>query len=200
MHNLVFDFGNVIGYFDHERTLRRLARHTDLSIGEMRALVYDTPLEDAYEAGRISTEAFVAEAHRRWRLRCGPDELAAAWADIFEPNPDVCGLIPKLKGRYRIFLGSNTNDLHARQFRRQFADTLAHFDGLFLSHEIGVRKPDCGFFAHCQRQVAAPPERCLFIDDLPANVAGAKTCGWHGIVFRGCQELEAQLRNLGILD
>lgn len=199
MQTIVFDFGNVIGFFDHRRTLQRLAQHTDLSIDEMQAAVYDSPLEDDYATGRISSDEFVAEAHRRWRLRCHVDDVAAAWVDIFDPNVELCALIPHLKKSYRIFLGSNTNDLHARHFRRQFADTLAHFDGLFLSHEIGVCKPNAEFFAHCQRVVASPPGRCLFIDDIPANVAGAKACGWQAIVFRSCRDLEQRLRELGIV-
>jgi glucose-1-phosphatase len=199
MQTIVFDFGNVIGYFDHERTLKRLAQHSDLSVAQMRAAVYDTPLEDAYEVGEIATADFLIEVHKRWRLRCDHDELAAAWADIFSPNPELCPIIPRLKRRYRLLLGSNTNDLHSRHFRRQFADTLGHFDSLILSHEIGVRKPKAGFFHHCQKQAGASPEQCLFIDDMAENVAGAEACGWRGIVFRDCRDLEARLNALGIL-
>ena len=199
MQTIVFDFGNVIGFFDHQRTLTRLAAHSDLTPAQMRAAVYDTPLEDAYEAGEIATADFLAEVHKRWRLRCSHDDLAAAWADIFSPNADLCPIIPRLKGRYRLLLGSNTNDLHSRHFRRQFADTLTYFDGLILSHEIGVRKPKAEFFQHCQQRAGTAPEHCLFIDDMPDNVAGAQACGWRGIIFRDCRDLEERLNALGIL-
>ncbi len=200
MQTIVFDFGNVVGYFDHRRTLERLALYTDLTAAEMEAAVYGTPLEDAYEAGQISTEDFLAEVVRRWRLRCDQGTLAAAWADIFQPNPEVCSLVPLLKPRYRLLLGSNTNDLHCRQFRRQFADVLELFDGLVMSYQIGVRKPHPGFFAHCHRQAQCPAEKCLFIDDLAANVAGAKACGWQGIVYVDFLDLQNRLRALGILE
>jgi putative hydrolase of the HAD superfamily len=198
MQTIIFDFGNVIGYFDHERTLRRLAPFTDMTPAQMRAAVYDTSLEDAYEAGQVSTDDFLAEVERRWRLRCARAEAAAAIADIFHPNEAVCALIPRLKPRYRLLLGSNTNDLHSQQFRRQFADTLAHFDGLVMSHEIKVRKPQRGFFEHCSGLAKSPPERCVFIDDLPSNIAGARACGLHGIVFTDYRDLETRMRTLGI--
>src|SRR5262249_50727708 len=106
MQTIVFDFGNVIGYFYPERTLRLLPRHTGLTSEAMRGAVYDTPLEEAYEAGQISTPDFLVEVHQRWRLRCDREELASAWADIFTANADLCPIIPRLKERHRLLLGS----------------------------------------------------------------------------------------------
>src|SRR5262245_1401207 len=193
MQTIVFDFGNVIGFFDYQRTLRRLGAHTALTPAQMEAAVYGTTLEDEYGSGRMSSPDFLAELHRLWGLRCDQAETAAAFADIFTPNHEVCALVPLLAGRYRLLLGSNTNDLHARHFRRQFADTLRHFHSLVLSHEIGVCKPHADFFLHCEHLAACAPEACLFIDDLPENVAGARACGWHGLVYRDPQELRSSL-------
>ena len=95
-------------------------------------------------------------------------------------------------------MGSNTNELHARQFLEQFADRLQHFDALVLSHKIGVRKPKAGFFEHCIRLAECAPAECLFIDDLAANVAGARACGWQGIVYTSFPDLRQQLMALGI--
>ncbi len=187
-----------MGFFDHGKTLQKLAAHTDLSPAQMRELFYAAHLEEAYEAGQISDEAFVQELHRLAKLRCTEEFTAEAWGDIFTPNEAVCALIPQFKPRYRLLLGSNTNSLHARKFVKQFADVLAHFDALVLSHEIGVRKPKRGFFEHCQRLADCAPDECLFIDDLPANVAGARELGWHGIVFTGVADLERELARLGI--
>ncbi len=195
---IVFDFGNVVGYFDHQITLRKLCAHTDLDADAIRAAFRAANLEDEYESGRLSTPAFLQRLRAIGQLRCTEDFLATAWADIFRPNPDVCDLLPLLKPRYRLLLGSNTNDLHARQFRRQFAEPLRHFDALVLSHEIGVRKPLAGFFQHCQVLAGCGPAECVFIDDLPANVAGARALGWHGIVFTDIHDLRSRLGDLGI--
>ena len=106
--------------------------------------------------------------------------------------------MPRLKPHYRLLLGSNTSELHARQFTKQFADTLRHFDELVFSYEIGVRKPDRGFFEHCLRKANCEPAECLFIDDMPANVAGAKSCGWEAIVYTDFQSLHTELLGFGI--
>ena len=198
IQTIVFDFGNVVGRFDYGRTLESLRRHTDLTPQEIRAAIYAAELEDAYESGRLSTAEFLAKVRAVCRLNCADEVLRAAWCDIFWPNEEVCALIPQLKPRYRLLLGSNTNELHAGHFRRQFADTLRHFDALVLSHEVGARKPRPAFFEHCQRLAGCGPEGCLFIDDLPANVAGARACGWHGIVFTGAADLRTHLADLGV--
>src|SRR5262249_2185373 len=143
---IVFDFGNVIAFFDYRPTLEKLAAHSDLSADDLLDAYWAANLENNYEAGRLTTPVFLQRLREVGRLQCTETYLAAAWADIFSPNPAVCELLPILKPRYRLLLGSNTNDLHACQFRRQFAKELAHFDGLVLSHEIGVRKPIAGFF------------------------------------------------------
>ena len=198
IRTIVFDFGKVVGFFDHRRAIDRVAAHTPLPPEEVYARVIGGELEDAYESGRISTPEFLRQVRQACGYRCPEEELAAAYADIFWPNPDVCGLIPRLRPRYRLLLGSNTNELHARQFCRQFADTFRHFDHLVLSHEVGTRKPKAAFFEHCQRLAGSRPEECLFIDDLPANVAGAAACGWQGVVYTDFDELRRQLAGRGI--
>jgi putative hydrolase of the HAD superfamily len=198
IRTVVFDFGNVLAYFDYGRTLGRLLPHTDRDAEGLRAAFGTADLAAAYEVGRLTTAEFLRRARAACGLRCGEDELAAAWSDIFRPNEAVCALVPRLRPRYRLLLASNTNELHARQFRRQFADTLLHFDALVLSHEVGACKPGRAFFEHCQRLAGCAPGACLFIDDLPENVEGARACGWQGIVYVDAEDLERRLAAAGV--
>jgi putative hydrolase of the HAD superfamily len=198
IQTIVFDFGNVVGLLDHYRTLLKLTPYTDLTAGAMYDAVYGSALEDQLESGVLSTNDFLARVHKLWRLRCDVAFLSAAIADIFTPNPEVCNLVPILARRYRLLLGSNTNAIHAEHFTRQFGDTLSHFHALVLSHEIGVRKPRPGFFEHCQTLALGDPAACLFIDDLEANVTGARAMRWHGLVYRPGEDLPGQLRQLGL--
>jgi len=198
MQAIAFDFGNVLGFFDHRITLNRLVAHTEMSAEEMFAAVYDSALEDAFESGQITAASFLKEVRQLCKLRCDDRFLTEAWSDIFRPNEDVCRLIQTLKPRYRLLLASNTNNLHASRYRRQFADTLRHFDHQVLSYEIGVRKPRPEFFEHCRRLAGCPARECLFIDDLADNIAGARTCGWEGIVYKRFDDLQKRLEEFGI--
>jgi putative hydrolase of the HAD superfamily len=198
MRAVVFDFGNVVGFFDHGRALTRLRTHTDLSEAELRAAIFSGTLEDDYESGRITSAAFLEHVIHLCRFRCSAEVLAAAYADIFWPNDDVCTLLPQLRGRYTLLLGSNTCEIHATQFKRQFAEAMGHFDRLVLSYEIGARKPRPEFFRHAQQLAGCAATQCLFIDDLPANVDGAQACGWNGIVYRRGDDLRSRLKDFGI--
>jgi putative hydrolase of the HAD superfamily len=198
IHAIAFDFGNVVGFFDYTRTTNRLSRHTDLSAEEMYRRVYGSDLEFAYDSGRITTSEFLRRARLLCELRCPDEEVAAAWADIFHANEEIISLLPELKSRYRLILASNTNELHSRQFTGQFAMALAQFDAMVFSHAIGVRKPDPAFFEQCQKLAGYPANECVFIDDLADNIAGARQCGWHGIVYRGIANLREELKRLGI--
>ena len=197
MKTIIFDFGNVVGFFDHGRTLTKMAPFSNLTPNDMYAAVYDGGLEDRFERGHLSPLAFLEEAHALWQLRCDIDVLADAVADIFTPNPEVCDLIPRLAEHHRILLGSNTNAIHSHQFITQFADVLGHFESLVLSHEIGARKPEAVFFQHCHRLADAPPAQCVFVDDLLPNIHGARAIGFHTIHYRPNNDLAAQLRALG---
>lgn len=195
---IVFDFGNVVGYFDHRRAARHLSAHSELAEDAIFKHLSDDACVDEYESGRITSAEYLSRLRATLRTECTDERLTFGYADIFWPNEEVCTLLPRLKGRYRLLLGSNTTELHAAAFKRQFAETLAHFDGLVLSYEVGARKPKPEFFAHCQRLANCAAAECVFIDDLPANVAGAVACGWRGIVYQKGTDLAGELAALGI--
>jgi putative hydrolase of the HAD superfamily len=196
MRAVCFDFGNVVGFFDHFKAFEKLAPYTTWTSRRIYDEIYSGQLEDDLESGRLALDVFLAEFMRRTEMRCDVEFLKTACADIFTPNPEVCELIPRLARSHRIVLGSNTSGLHSVQFRKQFADVLGHFHAQVLSHEIGVRKPRAGFFERCAAEAGCPPTGCVFIDDLPANVAGARAIGMHGIVYRPGENLARTLDDL----
>ncbi len=198
IETIVFDFGNVVGFFDHRLTTNRLAGKADISADQVHAKLFGGALEIEYDLGRLTTAAFIDRAREACGLHCTDAEFAAAWADIFWHNRAVIDLLPILARRYQLLLASNTNELHSRQFRRQFVEPFQHFAGLVLSHEIGQRKPDAAFFEHCQRLANCAADACLFIDDLAVNVAGARACGWHGVLYARDMDLPAELRRHGV--
>jgi putative hydrolase of the HAD superfamily len=188
---LVFDFGNVVGKFDHHLTTRRLAPHAGISADELHRVLYDGPVAQQYETGEVTTPAFRAALKQAAALRCSDDFFDEAYSDIFWPNDELCELLPGLAQRYPLLLLSNTNDLHARKFRVQFAQSLVLFQHLVLSHEVKARKPECEIYKHVTRLAGCAPEEILFFDDVEGNIDGARACGWHGMVFTGTESLAA---------
>jgi FMN phosphatase YigB (HAD superfamily) len=195
---IIFDYGRVIGHFDHARTAAQLARYSRLSEREIRGYLYPDELEDRFEKGEVTPEDFVAVLRDQLQLDCPPDRIRTAIADIFWTNDHICTLIPRLVPRYRLILGSNTNAIHAEHFRQVSAPVLRHFHKLILSHEVNVRKPNRAFFEHCVEAAGQPAAACLFIDDLAANLAGARTAGLQTLLYGGQPTLVSELEALGV--
>ncbi|MFM7319833.1 MAG: HAD family hydrolase [bacterium] len=199
---VVFDFGNVIAHFDYKIAAGRIGQPLGLSGADLMAMAmglgFHSLLMDL-ESGRIAENTFLEELKTRLELPQTVAELAADWADIFTANEPVHALAHQLKDAgYALVLGSNTNAIHARQFRRQFAGLLDRFDGLVMSHEVGAMKPARLFYERCHTVAGVRPDECVFIDDMAENVAGAQSAGLHALHYTDTELLVNQLRKLGV--
>ncbi len=195
---ILFDFGNVLGFFDHRRALSKLKQHTALETKDLATILYGGELEIAYELGQISTDSYCASAQQAGQLSCTQEEFLEAFVDIFTLNQPVAALIPRLKPHYRLVLASNTNEAHFTFYRRQFAQVLDPFDHLIVSHEIGSRKPHLSFYEKCHQQARCQPDECLFVDDLPSNIQAAHKFGWNAVLLNDPLTLIQQMIKHGI--
>src|SRR5262245_57418942 len=111
IRTIVFDFGNVVGYFSHRRATECLSAHAGVPADVLHGRLFGGALEDDYESGRVTTAEFLRRIRDLGRFTCDDTVLAAGYAEIFWPNPDICALVAALKPGYTLLLGSNTNDL-----------------------------------------------------------------------------------------
>jgi glucose-1-phosphatase len=194
---ILFDFGNVLAFFDHRQAVRHFATQCDMAEVEMLQAIYDGPLEHEFESGRLTGDEFISRVIDRIGYRGTADEFRGEFVDIFTPNPPILELLPRLARSFRLVLASNTNELHSAHFRREYADSLRHFHALGMSWRFGVRKPTPEFFGHCLRLAECDPAEAFFVDDMPANVAGAESVGIPGICYHPGMDLLAELRCRG---
>jgi putative hydrolase of the HAD superfamily len=199
---LMFDFGNVVSFFDYGLMYDRFGKLLGLSGKEFEASLDREGilgLSKRLERGQISPDEFWSSVKESTKLGITQEEFERGWGEIFTLNEPVARLIKELKRQgYTLLLGSNTSVLHSRAFREQFADTIACFDHLIFSHDLGEMKPSSSFFSACLDAVHARPESCVFIDDAESNVEGARACGLQGIVYRSPLELIRELSQLGV--
>jgi putative hydrolase of the HAD superfamily len=86
------------------------------------------------------------------------------------------------QNKYKLFLLSNTNEMHIEYVQKNvsfFGEFKSCFDGFYLSHEIGIRKPDQHIYDYVLKQNDLNPHECLFIDDTRENIEAAKVLGIH---------------------
>jgi len=73
------------------------------------------------------------------------------------------------------------------------------FDAVVISHEVGMRKPEPRIFRHAAGLIGLPPDECVFIDDIEANVAAARACGMTGIWHDDPQRTAEHLSGLLVI-
>jgi len=169
--DFLFDIGRVLLDFDFERSLRKVAAHDpDASIAKL----LDHKLE--FETGRMSAAAFTRLACNT--LGCDSDAFTSAWRDIFTPVAPMWEVVRNLKScGHRLILFSNTNAIHCPWIFGKFPD-FSLFDAAGLSFQIGTMKPAQEIYHHAIRQFRLTPDRTLYIDDLPENIATGNQLGF----------------------
>jgi putative hydrolase of the HAD superfamily len=199
---LMFDFGNVIGFFDYSAMFHRFGQSLGLTAEQFESMIYErgaARLGIEFESGRLTAEEFARQVTELAGLEMSFEEFEVHWPDIFTLNEPVARLVAALKeSGYTLLLGSNTNVLHARFYRRTFEAALAPFDHFVFSYEIGELKPAQAFFKACVDKIGAPPGSCIFIDDALANVEGARASGLQAVHYRDTPRLIGDLRRLGV--
>jgi putative hydrolase of the HAD superfamily len=177
------------------RAYRAIEERTGLEPAEIRARLAATSLFRDFETGNMETEEFAAEVMRVIGFECGLPEFDRIWNSIFLPETLIPeSAIRELESRYRLIIVSNTNRLHFEMLKRTYT-IFRYFFGYILSYQVKAMKPDPAFYAAALEMAECTPEECVFIDDLPENVAGAKLAGFDGILFESFPQLSEELKS-----
>ena len=72
------------------------------------------------------------------------------------------------------------------------------FKPIFLSYEIGSKKPSTSIFRHALKRMGLKPSECIFIDDNEQYLSGAKSVGIKTILFKNTVQLKTELKRCGI--
>ncbi|WP_296637885.1 HAD-IA family hydrolase [Polaribacter sp.] len=176
--NIIFDFGDIFINLDKQGTYKAMAALAVTKISEDMIQVYHQ-----YEKGLISTEEFINFYEDKFHLN--REDLVNAWNAILLDFPKRrLGFITELAAskKYRLFLLSNTNDLHIKWIQNSLGTEFYNefkkaFEQFYLSHEIHFRKPDSEIYEFVLEQNNIKPKETLFVDDLKENTDSAKKLG-----------------------
>lgn len=195
---VIFDVGNVQVAFDPERMLRQLAQVMGCPVAAVRELLYGRPgLLLAYEGGALDSTQFLARLEALAGHGLDARTIISAYTEIFTPIPTTEALIRRLKPRYRLGLLSNTSPWHVTHYIQRMP-TFELFDAVTLSCVVGANKPDPSLYQDALHQLALPPQACVYIDDIPAYAQAASALGMRGLTYTTAEQLETDLRALGV--
>ena len=144
---------------------------------------------EEFAVGVVSDLALaISPAEFLERFRCWPDALLDGAVE----------LVNIMRTQVRVGCLSNTNAVHWDRLRGSWGlDQL--FDVVFLSHEMGMLKPDREIFESVSSVAGCPNENVAFLDDSPSNVDQALRMGFQARKVKGVDEATEALVQLGLL-
>lgn len=194
----LFDMGNVLVHFSHERMCRQVAECCGVAPELVRKVLFESGFEWRYEAGEISSQDFHCQFQDRVDRRVDFDTLWRAGCDIFWRNESIEPVVNELRGQgFPLVLVSNTNEAHFEWVQERFA-VLEQFPKRALSYRVGACKPDRRMFETAVREAGVPAERCFYVDDVGEYVAAARELGIDGVQYTGTEALVGELARRGI--
>lgn len=181
--NIIFDLGGVILNIDFRKTDEafRLLGLENFSQHISQHHITDFFLQ--YETGKIDDIEFVDGIVKLIGKPAESEKIIEAWnALLLDFPPDRIELLKKLKSKYRIFLLSNTNSIHLKEFQQRLHDQFGVyledlFEKAYYSHAVNLRKPGAEIFILVLKENNLDPSETLFIDDTESNFEEAKKLG-----------------------
>ena len=198
IRTILFDLGNVLLNFSHDRMCRQIGDVFGVSASRVREVILSEGLYYRFDRGEISESAIHELLQETFDVRCKLEDLKRAVGDIFEPNTEMNSLLPILKDQgMRLVLLSNTCVTHINWIRSQY-ETLSYFDDLVLSYEVGACKPDEEIFLPTLSKIDCQPEECFYTDDIEEYVLAGRSHGLNGEVFTNAEKFRHDLQTLGV--
>lgn len=176
MQYFLFDIGHVLVDFDAEDFLHEAAGGAGrpvqpLSKEELKKI-------DEVEKGIISDTEFVDYLNQSRGLSWTVEDLVGVWSRMFTINDFGRGLfLEAIKSGLPVYTLSNIAQHHIDAIEGKWDGFFDGVSGLFLSYQIGTRKPDPVIYRHALEQLDAAGDQCFFIDDRPENVEAARSEG-----------------------
>lgn len=200
---LIFDLGNVIIDIDYGRPLSLLRQQLPQEKHYLVDQFYHTDFHKSFEKGLINSAIFRDEVRTYFEKDWSDEEVDKLWNSLLGKIPaERLNLVHKMKKHFQVGVLSNTNIIHILAVN----DILSHdhgvanfdpiFDWVFLSHEMGLAKPDAAIYEKMLTDLRTAPERVVFFDDLKENVEGAAALGIEAVHVTGPEVIFDYLKHV----
>lgn len=201
IRNLVFDFGKVLVDYDFPSVIdsffegqsaERRAEFDRLVLTEEWQSIKDReakPLAEIYEDMRQLYPQFATEITRM-------DKEFQRF--ITEEMPGMREVLAKLKAAGYHLYGLSNWSTKVYDTMKRFPEIFSYLEGSVISCNVHILKPEAGIYQALLEKYDLEPSECLFADDRPVNIEGARAVGMEGVVFTTTEAFIEDLRKFGI--
>jgi putative hydrolase of the HAD superfamily len=193
MRSILFDIGNVLVRYDHQRTIVALSDlyHTD----PVQLFTLYSQIGRQFGVGEITPIQVVDMLNSRYNATCSLEEFAEAFcAGLMRDDAALAYAVAlQVEGEVAVGAISNTNALHVAWLDAH-APELNEFELVIMSNEVGMLKPDPEIYELAMEILDASPAQILYIDDLAENVEAARQLGMSAILHHDWANTRAQIQ------
>jgi putative hydrolase of the HAD superfamily len=196
---LLFDLGRVVLDIDFDRVLAVWANYAGRTAADLAPRFVLDEAYRSHERGEIDDAAFFAALRAQLGIGLTDAQLLEGWNAIFVGEmPGIEAQLTRAGSHLPLYALSNTNAPHVAHFSREYAQVLRHFRSVFVSSDIGSRKPDPAAYDHVVATIGVAAPRIVFFDDLAENIAAARAHGLIGVHVTCSDDVAKALDQLGL--
>ena len=197
--NIIFDMGGVLIDYNPEKTVKKYfsKEHGEIFLRE----ILRNPIWNDKDRGIIFPDEIMEQKKDVIPAEIFEkvSEMVNNFYPYMPPFEDMCEVVKELKDNgYKIYLLSNaSSDFHER---RSGIPALSYFDGVVVSADYKLLKPEKEIYEVLYEKFSLKPEECFFIDDVQKNIDGAKATGMNGHCHSNTdmEGLKNALRDAGV--
>ena len=185
IRNIVFDLGGVLVDLDFKAAINGLQQAGFANVKEQLLAFDHEGIFKKFELGEMTADEFRTAIRENSTVTLTDEEIDALWnAMLLEIPREKLELILDLRGKYMVYLLSNTNSIHwdyvcKNAFNYRGFRVNDYFEETFLSYEMHLAKPDKAIYEKVLQDANLLAEETLFIDDSEANCKAAEEVGIH---------------------
>lgn len=195
---VIFDIGRVLIRVNVSRAMDGLATGISLSPQEVWSAIERDPHWLDWQEGRISPRDWHLNLNKRLGASLTFEQFSEIWNRALDPDPiHADSFLEGLSKNYRLALLSNTDPLHMAHAEGTFP-FFRFFPHRIYSFRVGASKPDPLIYREALKACKVHAREAVYIDDIAAYAEAAQRLGMTGIVFQSPEQLQADLRPLGI--
>ena len=194
---LLFDLGGVVIEIDFDRVFARWALHSACDPAVIRSRFSHDACYRRHERGEIDASAYFDTLRRSLGIAISDAQFVDGWNEIFVGEvPGMAALLRRARARFPLHVFTNSNPTHREVWARRFSGVLGLFRGIFVSSDIGKRKPEPEAYGAVAAAMGVPAHRIVFFDDSLENVEGARASGLRAVHVRSIFDVETPLQAL----
>lgn len=193
------DFGGVVIGWDPRRVYRQfLITEEEITrfFNEVGFAAWNLELDRGRPWAKAVSDLSAKFPHRKELIRAYDEQWEESITGTIEGTVRI---IERLRTGGFDLIGLTNWSADKFRITRPRYDVFELFHEIIVSGEVGLIKPDREIFDLTLEKASRRPEECVFIDDSKTNVDVAASMGFVAIHFQSPEQLEGELKELGVL-